>query len=318
MAETAEQEAERAGGVEAIRDDVPDGLRLRDPAEVVRTGERWLAEYLDRAARTRFIVGLSGGLDSTVTALWAARAVGPERLTLLSLPCRTRMPDFDLGEEPVRRAERVAGMIPDADFRILDIGPVVAAEAWTCGLTAILDASRWKGASGMVFGNLQARIRAVRLRTFANAENGLVLGTGNLSERLLGYFTLGGDEQCDVELLGALFKTEIRQIAPVLDTPYEIREAAPSADLLPGQTDRKELGFTYREADRVLVRLLGAVDGGPLTSVPGAVRERLESEGVDGVRSNVVRRVLDQVDETAFKRAEMPRFRPEGRDRSGR
>lgn len=307
--------AESLQGVENAGAGAPD-LGLPDPEEVLRSGRRWLSEYLDRAGKARVVLGLSGGLDSTVTALWAARAVGDDRLTLLSLPCRTRMPGFDLGEEPVNRARTVARMIPDADFRVLDIGPVVASEAWTCGLTAILDASRWKGASGMVFGNLQARIRAVRLRTFANAEKGLVLGTGNLSERLLGYFTLGGDEQADVELLGGLFKTEIRQLAPLLDTPEEILDAEPSADLLPGQTDRKELGFTYREADRVLVRLLSALEG-RVADVPDGVRERLETEGIGGVRPNVVRRVLDRVSETAFKRRRMPRFEPPGRDPFG-
>lgn len=291
---------------EATATDVPEELRVHDPEELIESGVRWLADYLETSGQARLIAGLSGGLDSTTTVLWAARAVGAERLTVLSLPCHTRGEDSDLGREPVRRARRVAEMVPGADFRVLDIGPAVATEAWSSGHADALSAGRWKGSDGTVFANLQARIRAVRLRTFANDQNGLVLGTGNLSEHLLGYFTVGGDEQADVGLLGELFKTEVRQIAAALEVPDAILGLEPSADLLPDQTDQRELGFTYAEADRVLVRLLDLTDGRSVAAVPASVRERLESEGIDGVRPNVIRRVLDRVDRTAFKRGPTP------------
>lgn len=287
---------------------IPDQLRIPDPEDVLDSGSRWLDEYLESSGKARFIVGLSGGLDSTTTALWAARAVGPQRLTMLSLPCHTRTASFDLGAEPVRRATTVAKTLPKADFQVLDIGPAVAEEAWACGVGDALDAARWKGSSGTVFGNIQARIRAVRLRTFANAQSGLVLGTGTLSERLLGYFTVGGDEQADLEVLGHLFKTQVRQVAPLLEVPGEILSAEPSAELLPGQTDRRELGFSYEEADRVLAFLLEALGDPDLTDVPPSLQERLEVDGIDGVRPNVVRRVLDRVSRTSFKRARTPRF----------
>jgi len=297
----------------AGRERIPPELRIEDPGGVVDAGARWLREYLEEAGADRFVIGVSGGIDSSVTALWAGRAVGPERLTLLSMPCRPGPLEADLGESAVQRARTVAERLSGCDFRILDVGSTVAAEAWTCGLGGILDADRWSGEVGRIFGNLQARVRAVRLRTFANAQRGLVLGTGNLSEGMLGYFTIGGDEEWDLDLLGDLFKTHVRQIAPLLDVPDEIREAAPSADLVPDQTDEGELGFGYAAADRVLYRLRSLVEG-DVVRVPASVRARLESEGVEGVEDRVVAAVLDRVEETAFKRAYAPRFRLEERD----
>ena len=265
--------------------------------EAIEAGSSWLRGLLGSTGQRRFVVGLSGGIDSAVVAMWAARAVGGERLTLLALPYGLLEPSIGPASaaDSLEDARRVFEAIPGADARELDIAAAVDREARTLGL---LDEDTVDEALGdelrrRAFGNLKARIRAVRLRTVANLERGLLLGTENLSESWLGYFTLGGDEQSDAELITHLLKTEVRAFARALGVPASIREKPPSADLWAGQTDEAELGVSYDDVDKVIAaRVRGA---------------RLEAS------AEVRARVERQIEATQYKRDPKPSFDPHTR-----
>ena len=100
-----------------------------------------------------------------------------------------------------------------------------------------------------------ARERMIILYDLSEAWHGLVVGTGNKTEILLGYTTLYGDSACAVNPIGDLYKTQVRQLAAALDIPEPIRTKAPSADLWPDQTDEDEMGFSYEQVDRALYLL---------------------------------------------------------------
>ena len=122
-----------------------------------------------------------------------------------------------------------------------------------------------------------------------------MLGTENQTEHLLGYFTIGGDEESDLEILSPFFKRDVRALASRLNVPASVLEKAPSADLFEGQTDEGELGYAYAEADEVLART-------------GGVRSRRTAAVDAGIPASVVDRVVDRVEATAFKRQAKPMF----------
>lgn len=265
--------------------------------DVIAAGSRWLQELLDSTGQRRYVIGISGGIDSAVVALWAARAVGAERVTLLAMPYGLMASSIGppSAVDSLEDAQRVFEAIPGADTRTLDVAPTADLEARALGLVGEKEGDRGleEPARRLAFGNLKARIRALRLRTIANVERGLVLGTENLSEHMLGYFTIGGDEESDAELITGLFKTEVRAIAGALGVPEAIAKKPPSADLWAGQTDETELGIAYEDADRVLAAGL--------------------REGEDGIADEVRERVRRQVEATAYKRADKPAFDPHAR-----
>lgn len=285
-----------------VEEDTPEDrdalLRVADPEGELAAGAAWLRERLEAAGRRRVVLGLSGGIDSAVAALWAARALGAEHVTVVSMPYgllhhATFAPSAAASLDDARR---VAACLPGTDYRELDIAATVDAEAGGTGLTAELTQSPEEPVLQLALANLKARVRAVRLRYFANRLDALLLGTENKSEHYLGYFTIGGDEESDLELLSNYFKAEVIQLAGALGVPQDIVTKAPSADLWTGQTDETELGFTYRDADHVL----------HLT--------RCSTELTDGatarcrVPPDVAARVLERVRATAFKRAPKPVF----------
>ena len=262
----------------------------------LRDGASWLRERLEAAGLSRVVLGLSGGIDSAVVALWAARALGGDRVTALAMPygllARARFAPST--GESLAHARLVAAAAPGLDFRELDIAPTVDLEAETTGLAGEVAEAADNPTARLAFGNLKARVRAVRLRTYANRLGALLLGTENKSENYLGSFTTGGDEESDLELLGNYLKAEVVQLARALGVPRPIIEKAPSADLWAGQTDEGELGFTYHDADHVL-HLTGCA-----TELTGDAAARC------GVPLDVAGRVLERVRATEFKRAPKP------------
>jgi NAD+ synthetase len=183
-----------------------------------------------------------------------------------------------------------------ADYRELDIAPTVDIEAESTGLAADLRRSPAEAGLRSALGNLKARIRAVRLRYFANRMHALLLGTENRTEHYHGYFTIGGDEESDLELLGNYLKAEVVQLARALAVPSAVIDRAPSVDLWSGQTDEGELGFTYREADHILHSTVGGT--------------HLGTDSLLGCMTDVdtTRRVLRRVQDSAFKSARKPVF----------
>lgn len=225
-----------------------------DPEETEEILAGFIAAYVEGAGADGVVVGLSGGLDSAVTATLAAGALGPDRVLCLLLPSDTT-PDDDVAD-----AEDLVERL-GCPSRTVAIDPVVeayravlaGAEGDERGERSPKAASDDAGRSAEVaLGNVMARARMVVLYHHANRLGYLVCGTGNKSELLTGYFTKHGDGGVDLLPLGDLYKTQVRRLAEHLDVPKAILDKAPSAGLVEGQTDEDELGLPYPDLDRVL------------------------------------------------------------------
>lgn len=212
----------------------------------------WMREYLDRSGLQGFVVGLSGGIDSAVTAALAVQAVGTGSTHGILLPCHSQVED-------ARYAQMLAEAL-DLDTQTIDL-------TTTCdALTAVLPEG-----TKLAHANLRPRLRMTVLYYIAQIKRCLVAGTGNKPEMLVGYFTKYGDGGVDLEPLGALYKHEVRGLARVLGVPRPIIERPPTAGLWPGQTDEGELGITYDELDA----LLAAMDGGTTPPVSEETAHRV-------------------------------------------
>ena len=196
----------------------------------------------------------------------------------------------------LEHARVVAASLAGIDYRELDIAPTVDAEVEATGLADDLVVAPQDDRLRLALANVKARVRAVRLRYFANRLHGLLLGTENKTEHYLGYFTIGGDEESDLELLGNYLKAEVFSLAHALKVPREIVEKPPSADLWTGQTDEGEFGFTYADADHVLHLSDCETELSP------------EAAARCAVGPEVAEQVLSRVRATAFKRAAKPVF----------
>ncbi|MDI6855178.1 MAG: NAD+ synthase [Candidatus Thermoplasmatota archaeon] len=181
------------------------------------------------------VVGLSGGLDSAVTAKLCIEALGNKNVLLLILP--GKITKWDDTKDAIEFAKTWK-----ANYKVIDI-------------SKIADNFVLEKATREEYGNIQARVRMILLYFFANKLNYLVVGTGNKSERLVGYFTKYGDGACDILPLGNLYKTQVRELAKGLGIHHKIIAKVPSAGLWKGQTDEKELGISYKKLDMILMKL---------------------------------------------------------------
>jgi len=216
----------------------PDPLAI-DPALVESWLVRFIADELVRGRGMRTaVVGLSGGVDSAVTAYLCARALGPENVCCVRMPYRTSSKD----------SLDHAAMVIEA----------LGCRERTIEITAAVDGYLQfePDADGRRRGNVMARTRMLILFDLSQKYGGLPIGTGNKSERLLGYFTWHADDTPPLNPLGDLFKVQVWELARRLGVPSEIVEKAPSADLVVGQTDEGELGISYQKADPILAYLL--------------------------------------------------------------
>ncbi len=199
---------------------------------------RFLRDESRRSGFGRLVLGLSGGIDSAVAAYLAARAVGPENVICIAMPWRQS------SSESLEHGRQVA----DAAGLRLDVADLTAAAD---GLIGVLpDPSPHR------IGNVLARLRMVTLWDRSMADAALVVGTSNKTELLLGYGTLHGDLASALNPLGDLWKCQVRALARHLGVPAVVIEKPPSADLVQGQTDEGDLGFTYDTADAVLELLV--------------------------------------------------------------
>ena len=218
------------------REQVRARLRLNAPlAEAVLTS--FIRDAVETSGTAGVVVGLSGGVDSSLSAALAARALGPERVHGFLLPYRTSSPESE------RDARAVAGHL-GIPHRAIEISPMVDAY-----FALEPDAGPDRR------GNKMARERMTILFDQAKKLDALVLGTSNKTEILLGYSTVFGDNASSLNPLGDLYKCQIWELSRHLGLPSEVIDKAPSADLWPGQTDEGELGFSYELADEVLYLL---------------------------------------------------------------
>ena len=212
-------------------------LKLDAPA-VAELLTGFIAEEIGKTGLSRAVIGLSGGVDSALSAALAVRALGPENVYCVMLPYRSSSP------ESLEHARLLAGQLGVRTEEV-DITPMVDP---LIALEENMDRLRR--------GNIMARERMIVLYDRSSREAGLVVGTGNKTELLLGYSTLFGDSACAINPLGDLYKTQVWQLAAFLDIPDVIVSKAPSADLWTGQTDEDELGFTYERVDELLVLMV--------------------------------------------------------------
>jgi NAD+ synthetase len=206
--------------------------------------ERWLVAFLrDEIARrrgfTRGVLGLSGGIDSSVSAALAAHALGSEAVVGVRMPYRTS------SAESLAHAELIAQQL-GIEMVTVDISEAV--DAYVSAADPHLDATRR--------GNVMARMRMITLFDLSAKHRALPIGTGNKTERLLGYFTWHADDSPPVNPIGDLFKSQVIALARHLGIPDVIVQKPASADLIEGQTDESDLGITYAKADRILHWLL--------------------------------------------------------------
>lgn len=239
-----------------------------------RLVEQWLVAFLrdefQRRGFTKAVVGVSGGVDSAVVAALAARALGKENVIGVRLPYRSSSADS------LAHAQLLMDQLGITQ-RTLDISGAVDGY-----LAEEPDADAARR------GNVMARVRMISLFDLSAKYRALPLGTGNKSERLLGYFTWHADDSPPVNPIGDLFKTQVWQLAAYLGVPDEIVRKPASADLIAGQTDEADFGVSYAVADEILNWLLH-----------GWTRDELLAKGIDG---EALRLVTKRLDSTHWKR----------------
>ncbi len=245
-----------------------------DPQVTELVLTRYLHNEITKTGFRRAVLGLSGGIDSALSCYLAARALGAESVLALRLPYRTSAP------ESLAHADLVIEALGIPSETIDISGMVDSLEAATPGMTAHRK------------GNVMARARMIAIFDRSAAWQALVVGTSNKTELLLGYGTIYGDLASAVNPIGDLYKTQVRQLARAMNIPQVIIDKAPSADLLPGQTDEGDLGFSYEQVDQLLYLLVDE-------------RYTMDEVIAAGFERNFVQRVWRMVQQAQYKR-ELP------------
>ncbi len=245
-----------------------------DLAQKILTG--FIASEIERAGYSRAVVGLSGGLDSSLACFLSAQALGAQNVLAVVMPYKTSSPDS------LEHAQMVIDLL--------------GVNSITVPITGMVDAlfEQFPDANQIRRGNAMARARMIVLYDQSERFGGLVVGTGNKTEILLGYTTLYGDAACAINPLGDLYKTQVRQLARAIGVPEVILKKAPTADLWVGQTDEGELGFTYEEVDKLLYLLVDQRYS-PMDCVEAGFAEDFVRRVVERVRRNHFKRVLPPI-----------------------
>ena len=245
-----------------------------DLTQKILTG--FIHTEITRVGFGKAVIGLSGGIDSALSCYLAAKALGPENVLAVRMPYATSSPDS----------------LADAQ-RVIDATGV---QSLTVPITDMVDPlfERFPEISNMRKGNVMARARMIILYDQSEAFGGLVVGTGNKTELLLGYSTLFGDSACAINPIGDLYKTQVRQLSREIGIPSEVIDKPPSADLWAGQTDEDELGFTYEEVDKLLYLLVDERYR-PEDLVDVGFSEKFVHGVIERVRRNQFKRVLPPI-----------------------
>ena len=246
------------------------------------TIRRFIKGKLLQAGSNGYVLGLSGGVDSSLAAALAVEAVGPDKVLGIMMPYKTS------SESSITDAELLAKHL-GIKLQRIDISAMVDAY-----FSKIDDSLKIRA------GNKMARERMAILFDIAQETGRLVLGTGNRSESCLGYTTWYGDSACSINPVGELYKTQIRAMAELLGLPQQIITKVPSADLWVGQTDEDEIGVTYDTIDKILKRIVDE----DFLSISSLVKEGFDSRDIS--------RVVSLLNLNSFKR-HLPDVAPLGR-----
>ena len=203
----------------------------------------FIKTYVQNSGCKRVVLGLSGGIDSSVAAVLCKEAVGEKNVLCLFMP-------DDVTPSDDRKHQEILLKKFDLQSKTIDIGAIVQQIQKAC----------FENPGKISFSNIKARTRMILLYSYANETNSLVCGTSNKSEMLIGYFTKYGDGGNDFQPLGDLYKTQIFQLARYLKIPKPLISKPPSAGLWRGQTDEKELGMSYEKLDKILYGLEQRLD----------------------------------------------------------
>lgn len=244
-----------------------------DLARKILTG--FIQSEITRAGFSRAVVGLSGGIDSSLSCYLTVEALGADNVLTVRMPYKTSSQDS----------------LEHAQLVIDELG----VNSLTIPITEMVEPlfERFPEADNIRQGNAMARARMIVLFDQSQAFGGLVVGTGNKTEILLGYTTLFGDSACAINPIGDLYKTQVRQLASDMGLPKAIIDKPPSADLWVGQTDEGELGFTYAEVDQLLYLLVDQ-------------RYKPEDCVAEGFSESFVKAVVDLIRKNHFKRVLPP------------
>jgi len=253
---------------------LPDLIINTTLARQILTG--FIRSEVTRTGFTHAIIGLSGGVDSALSCYLAAEALGPANVLAVRMPYKSSSPES----------------LEHAQLVIDDLG----VQSVTIPITPIVQPylDKNEGISSSRAGNIMARMRMIVLYDQSAAFNGLVIGTSNKTEILLGYSTLWGDSACALNPIGDLYKTQIRQLSRDVDVPEVIVAKPPTADLWLGQTDEGELGFTYTDVDPLLYLLVDERYT-PQECVSVGFEEGFVHKVVDRIRRNQFKRILPPI-----------------------
>lgn len=213
-------------------------MKIDCEKEILRI-QSFLKETLKKTGKKKIIVAVSGGVDSSVSVSLCSKAIGVENMILVLLPYG------NLNQKGLKNSMLLINHlnVPQKSIKTIDIRPAVDLVCKHLGISETEHTRK---------GNIMARIRMIMLFDIAKKSDALVLGTENRSEYYLGYFTRFGDEASDIEPIRHLFKTQVYELARILDIPPEIISSPPTAGLWEGQTDEDQFGFSYKEADKIL------------------------------------------------------------------
>ncbi len=239
----------------------------------------FITETVEAAGATGSVIGLSGGIDSTVVAYLAVDALGADAVHGLLLPSAVN-PDEDTSD-----AERVVDAL-GISHDVIEIEPIVDTFLETVP-SRIPDDT-------VAVGNLRVRTRALLLYYYSNADDRVVLGTGNRAEAATGYFTKYGDQAVDCNPIGNLYKCQVRQLAREMGVPDDIVTRTPTAGMWRGQTDEEEMGLGYDALDAILA-----------LHIDGPFSRAATIQTLD-VPPDAIDRVVDLYQESRHKRAMPP------------
>lgn len=258
-------------------------------SELATSISDWLREHLENSGAERFVVGLSGGIDSAVVAGLAARGVGNDKVLGVMMPSASNPDDLESAKK-VAAAFGLPTLLVDLSAVTTSLLSTLPTPEEVASALNI-DASAAKEGQQLANANVKPRLRMTTLYYIANLCRGIVLGTGNKSEAMIGYFTKYGDGGVDLKPIVNLYKHQVRAIAREIGVPVSVIDRPPSAGLWQGQTDEDEIGITYEELDRTLIAI--------------------ESGNTEDVDPSVLAKVTAMIASSQHKREPVPEYVPD-------